>query len=68
MTHGVTERTAGLLYQNQSGALNESLSDIFGSMVERQNWLLGENCTKVAPGYLRNMENPALVCRLSPPR
>ena len=60
MTHGVTERTAGLLYQNQSGALNESLSDIFGSMVERQNWLLGENCTKVAPGYLRNMENPAL--------
>jgi bacillolysin len=60
MTHGVVENTAGLIYQNQSGALNESFADIFGAMVDRANWTLGEGCTKKAPGYLRNMANPAL--------
>jgi Zn-dependent metalloprotease len=34
-THGVTQFVAGLVYQNESGALNESFSDIFGAMVER---------------------------------
>lgn len=34
MTHGVTERTAELIYQDQPGALNEALSDIFGENVE----------------------------------
>jgi Zn-dependent metalloprotease len=34
MTHGVTSRTAGLIYSGESGGLNESTSDIFGSMVE----------------------------------
>ncbi|MEO6027709.1 MAG: M4 family metallopeptidase [Candidatus Binatia bacterium] len=33
LTHGVTEPTADLVYQNESGALNESFSDIFGIMV-----------------------------------
>lgn len=35
ITHGVTERTAALVYSGESGALNESMSDVFGSMVER---------------------------------
>ena len=52
ITHGVTERTAGLIYQNESGALNESMSDVFGAMVERyenggtinnQTWQIGED-------------------------
>lgn len=34
MTHGVTSRTANLTYSGESGGLNESTSDIFGSMVE----------------------------------
>ena len=35
LTHGVTEFTAGLVYHNQSGALNESVSDVFGSLVKQ---------------------------------
>ncbi|MGW8356533.1 M4 family metallopeptidase [Streptomyces wedmorensis] len=34
MTHGVTSNTAGLIYSGESGGLNESTSDVFGSMVE----------------------------------
>ena len=34
MTHGVTERTSNLQYQNESGAANESFSDIFGVVIE----------------------------------
>jgi thermolysin len=34
MTHGITERTSDLIYQNESGAANESFSDIFGVAVE----------------------------------
>ena len=35
MTHGVIENSAGLIYENQSGALNESFADIFGAMVDQ---------------------------------
>jgi Zn-dependent metalloprotease len=35
LTHGVTQFSAGLLYARESGALNEAVSDIFGSMIER---------------------------------
>ena len=35
LTHGVTENTLGLKYSGQSGALNESVSDVFGSMVKQ---------------------------------
>ena len=35
LTHGVTEFTAGLEYHDQSGALNESMSDVFGSLVKQ---------------------------------
>ena len=70
LTHGVTERSSGLIYQNESGALNEALSDIFGAMVDRQEgatgadmWLLGEDIyTPAIPGDgLRDMAFPSAV-------
>ncbi|TNE49423.1 MAG: peptidase M4 family protein, partial [Bacteroidetes bacterium] len=47
ITHGVTEYTANLVYQNESGALNESFSDIFGEAIENyatgsNDWLMGD--------------------------
>lgn len=38
LTHGITERTSNLVYRNQSGALNESMSDILGVIIK--NWWL----------------------------
>jgi Zn-dependent metalloprotease len=61
MTHGVIEKTANLIYQNQSGALNESFADIFSVMIDRDDWKIGEDVVKpgVSPGgCLRSMENP----------
>ncbi len=58
-THGVTDYTSDLIYQDESGALNESFSDIFGNVVEFyaldtiKNWIIGE-----ANFQLRNMANP----------
>ncbi len=43
LTHAVTGYTANLEYRWQSGALNESFSDIFGAMVDRADWLMGED-------------------------
>lgn len=40
LTHGVTQTSAGLIYQTESGALNESFSDIFGVIVN--NWYPGQ--------------------------
>jgi Zn-dependent metalloprotease len=69
LTHGVTQFTAQLAYQEQSGALNESMSDVFGSMVKQ--WALGQTVDQadwligaaiMAPGFkgraLRDMANP----------
>jgi bacillolysin len=61
MTHGVVENTAKLEYRNQSGALNESFADIFGALIDRDDWTLGEDVVKsnVFPsGALRSLENP----------
>jgi MYXO-CTERM domain-containing protein len=55
LTHAVTERTANLEYRWQSGALNESFSDIFGAMVDRDDWLMGED---LPVGAIRDMANP----------
>lgn len=61
LTHGVTGNSAGLIYRGESGALNESFSDIFGATVEFYNdsangdWIIGEEMN--AQG-LRNMSNP----------
>ncbi|MEO6588677.1 MAG: M4 family metallopeptidase, partial [Pyrinomonadaceae bacterium] len=71
MSHGVTERTANLTYSNESGALNEATSDIFGAMVEAyadgavssNTWKIGEDA--YTPGTsgdaLRRMDNPNAV-------
>ncbi|MCZ6829012.1 MAG: M4 family metallopeptidase [Gammaproteobacteria bacterium] len=58
LTHGVVETTAGLAYRNQSGALNESFTDIMGVMVDREDWLVGEDCVIRSPGYLRSLSAP----------
>lgn len=61
MSHGVIQETAGLIYRNESGALNEAYADIFGAMVERKNWLIGEDVVLASAfpsGALRNMQNP----------
>jgi bacillolysin len=59
--HGVISNSANLEYYGQSGAMNESFADIFGSMVDRNDWLIGEEVVKAAyypSGALRNMANP----------
>jgi Zn-dependent metalloprotease len=43
LTHGVTESTAGLIYQGQPGALNEHVSDVFGVLVKQHS--LGQDAT-----------------------
>ena len=61
MTHGVIENTARLEYNTQSGAINESLADVFGVLIERKNWTLGETVAKRSAfpsGALRDMANP----------
>ncbi len=61
MSHGVIQNTANLEYQNESGALNESFADVFGVMIDRDDWQLGEGIsnTQVFPtGFLRDMSNP----------
>jgi len=57
MTHGVIENTANLIYQNQSGALNESMADVFAAFVDR-DWRIGEKCTITKPGFLRHLAYP----------
>lgn len=44
-THGVTQHTAGLVYYDQAGGLNESFSDIFAIMVDRDDYEIAEQCT-----------------------
>jgi len=69
LAHGVTQYTADLTYQGQSGALNESISDVFGSLVaqyaagqtaDQASWLIGEGLfTDAVQGdALRSMRAP----------
>ena len=68
LTHGVTEFTSGLIYLNQSGAINESFSDIWGELVDITNsggtdnnavrWELGEDIPGI--GAIRNLKDPGL--------
>ena len=65
LTHGVTQYESDLLYYYQSGALNESLSDVFGELVDLTNglgtdtpavrWSIGED---LPIGAIRSMQNP----------
>jgi Zn-dependent metalloprotease len=71
LTHGVTQYTVpggGLVYDGQSGALNESVSDVFGSVVKqwhlkqtvrKADWLIGAGIMTPAVGKaLRSMADP----------
>ena len=71
LTHGVTEDEAGLIYAHQAGALNESLSDVFGSLIkqsepgklqtaEEADWLIGAGllASGVQGVALRSMKEP----------
>jgi bacillolysin len=61
MTHGVVEKTAGLEYSGQSGAINESMADIFGCMMDSTNWTIGEsvvNKNYFKSGALRSLKDP----------
>jgi bacillolysin len=70
LTHGVTQFESGLFYYYQSGAINESFSDIWGEFVDQSNtagddsaaarWLIGEDLPPIfsAGGELRDMEDP----------
>jgi bacillolysin len=67
LTHGVTERTSGLIYQNESGALNEAMSDIMAAFVEQANgaddrstWLVGEDIWESGEA-LRSMCDPSAM-------
>lgn len=69
LTHGVTQWTADLPYRQQSGALNESISDCFGSMVkqyakgqtaDQADWLIGEGL------FIDKEKNPALRSMKAP--
>jgi Zn-dependent metalloprotease len=69
LTHGVTAHDVGLVYAGQAGALNESLSDVFGSLIKQYalkqqasqaDWLIGAGLfTKSVNGVaLRSMKAP----------
>jgi zinc metalloprotease ZmpA len=71
MTHGVTSRTAKLIYSGESGGLNESTSDVFGTMVEWYannandvpDYVIGEEIFRnynPAANYIRRMDDPHL--------
>ncbi len=70
-THGVTSYTSGLVYHNQSGALDESFADIMGTTIEfnfqtpgngfnKADWLVGEDIftTYSSSNCLRDLANP----------
>ena len=60
-SHGLIERTVNLEYQFQSGALNESIADVFGVLVDDEDWLVGEDVVSLdyfPSGALRNMADP----------
>jgi bacillolysin len=72
MSHGVTQYSADLIYQDESGALNEAFSDIMGASIEyfyqpqgsgpnKSDWLIGEDITLTSPGYIRSLNNPNAV-------
>jgi Zn-dependent metalloprotease len=69
LTHGVTQYEAKLVYKDQPGALNESFSDVFGSLVKQRirnqtadqaDWIIGEGLftPRVNGVGIRSMKNP----------
>lgn len=66
ITHGVTSNSANLVYSYESGALNESFSDIFGMCISyyaapsQFTWKIGVDVSTSGNSYFRNMSNPNL--------
>jgi bacillolysin len=62
MTHSVTQTTSNLTYSNQSGALNESWSDAQATVMDSNDWMIGEDVytPNTAGDALRYMDNPGL--------
>lgn len=69
LTHGITQNEANLVYYNQPGALNESVSDVFGSLVKQKqrgqtaraaDWIIGEGLftANVKGEGIRSMKAP----------
>ncbi len=62
LTHGVTQYSSDLIYENEPGALNESFSDIMGTSIEfffqpeKADYLAAEDV--VTPGGIRSLQNP----------
>lgn len=66
LTHGVTDFSSHLFYYYQSGAINESFSDVWGEFIDQTNgagndspavkWLMGEDIPGI--GAIRDMKNP----------
>ncbi|WP_224249325.1 M4 family metallopeptidase [Hyalangium gracile] len=71
LTHAVTDTSSDLIYSNESGALNEAMSDVFGASIEAyrdgavsgNTWKIGEECwtPATAGDALRYMNDPALA-------
>jgi Zn-dependent metalloprotease len=68
LTHGVTQYTSGLLYFSESGAINESISDVMGELIDLSStvsgpdapadrWLMGE---QLPIGAIRDMQSPTV--------
>ncbi|PAE26661.1 MULTISPECIES: M4 family metallopeptidase [Bacillaceae] len=73
MTHGVISHTANLAYRNQSGALNESFADVFGVLVDDEDWEMGEDIMAPAAKAdgvtrLRSLSDPNSVVVSNPQR
>lgn len=71
LTHGITSATSKLIYANEPGAISESISDVFGELVDQsellatedpqveENWYIGEAIhTKDIVGPVRSMSDP----------
>ncbi len=60
LTHGVIQNTADLEYFDESGAINESFADVFGAMMDRDDWKMGEEVVSnsFTSGALRDLSNP----------
>jgi Zn-dependent metalloprotease len=76
LAHGVTQHEAGLVYRAQPGALNESFSDVFGSLVKQwsarpqktaanADWLIGAGLLLVGKA-LRSMSAPGTAYKNTP--
>ncbi len=75
LTHGVVQYECNLAYKDQSGALNESLADVFGSMIKQRvlnqevtkaDWLIGEKVLLGAKYALRSLKAPGTAYKNHP--